>query len=154
MKAVLQRVSKASVKVDSEVVGSIDGGFLVFLGVGKEDTREDIDFLVRKIVGMRVFSDEDGKFNLSVKDTGGSLLVVSQFTLFANTKKGNRPSFIDAAPPEMAEKMYEEFCSACEAEGVKVEKGVFAAMMEVELVNDGPVTVCLDSKERGVDSRM
>ncbi len=144
MKAVLQRVSKASVKVDGEVVGAIDDGFLVFLGVGHGDTREDIDYLVRKVVNMRVFGEE--KFDLSIKDVGGSLLVVSQFTLFANTKKGNRPSFIDAAPPDMAEKMYEQFCEACEAEDVSVEKGVFAAMMEVELINDGPVTIALDSK--------
>ncbi len=146
MKAVLQRVSKASVSVDGEVKGAIDGGFLVLLGVGKEDSSSDIDYLVRKIIGMRVFSDEEGKFNLSLKDVSGSLLVVSQFTLFANTKKGNRPSFIDAAPPEIADALYEEFCEACRSEGIDVQQGVFGAMMEVSLVNDGPVTISLESK--------
>lgn len=146
MKAVLQRVSKASVKVDGNIVSSINSGFLVLLGVGHEDSRDDIEYLVRKIVNMRVFSDEAGKFNLSIKEVGGSLLVVSQFTLFADTKKGNRPSFLGAAPPEMANKMYEEFCEACATEGIRVEKGVFAAMMEVELINDGPVTITLDSR--------
>ena len=153
MKTVLQRVSKASVRVDGEVVGSVDGGFLVLLGVGHGDTNEDIDYLVRKIVGMRVFSDADGKFNLSIKDIGGSLLVVSQFTLFADTKKGNRPSFISAAAPDVAKKLYEEFCEACFAEGVRVERGVFGAMMEVELTNDGPVTIVIDSKERGAAAK-
>jgi len=145
MKVILQRVSKASVRVDSEIVGAIGSGFLVFLGIGKEDTQKDIDYLVRKIVNMRVFGKD--KFDLSIKDIGGSILMVSQFTLFANTKKGTRPSFIDAAPPEMANKMYEEFCEAVSEEGIKVEKGVFAAMMEVELVNDGPVTICLESRQ-------
>jgi len=146
MKAVLQRVSRASVKVGGDIVSGIDSGFLVLLGVGHEDSRDDIEYLVRKIVNMRVFSDADGKFNLPIKEVGGSLLVVSQFTLFADTKKGNRPSFLGAAPPEMANKMYEEFCEACAAEGIRVEKGVFAAMMEVELINDGPVTIVLESK--------
>lgn len=147
MKIVLQRVGRAVVRVDDEVVGSIDGGFLVLLGIGHEDTKEDVDYLVRKIVGMRVFSDADGKFNLSIKDVGGSLLVVSQFTLFADTKKGNRPSFTSAADPDVAEKLYDEFCEACSAESVRVEKGVFGAMMEVELVNDGPVTIVMDSEK-------
>lgn len=153
MKAVIQRVKSASVSVDGEVKGEIGQGLLVLLGVGQEDSRSDIDYLVRKIVGMRIFPRQGGikekeKFDLSLKDVGGEMLVVSQFTLFANTKKGNRPGFTDAARPEEANKLYEEFCEVVEAEGIKVEKGVFAAMMDVELVNDGPVTINLDSKEK------
>ena len=144
MRAVIQRVKSASVTVDGEVKGKIGSGLLVFLGVGEGDGREDLDYLVRKIVGMRIFGKE--KFDLSLKDVGGEMLIISQFTLFADTKKGNRPGFTGAARPEEANKLYEEFCSAVEAEGVHVEKGVFAAMMDVESVNDGPVTICLDSR--------
>lgn len=146
MKAVIQRVKSASCTVNGEITGEIGPGLLVFLGVGEGDSASDLDYLVRKITNMRIFSDEDGKFNLSLKDVGGDMLVISQFTLFANTKKGNRPSFIEAAAPEMAENMYEDFCSAVEAEGVHVEKGIFAAMMDIKSINDGPVTIGLNSR--------
>lgn len=146
MKAVIQRVKSASCTVEGGITGEIGPGLLVFLGVGKGDSRGDIDYLVRKIVGMRIFADSDSKFNLSLKDVGGECLVISQFTLFADTKKGNRPSFIEAAAPEEAEKLYEEFCGVLSGEGVKVEKGVFAAIMDIKSINDGPVTIMIESR--------
>jgi len=147
MRALLQRVKHASVSVDGKVVGRIGQGLLVLLGVGKNDLLEDVGYLANKVVNMRIFSDNDGKFNLSLKDVGGECLVVSQFTLYADTlKSGNRPSFSDAATPDLANKLYEEFCAVVSSLGVKVEQGVFRAMMDVELVNDGPVTIMVESK--------
>jgi D-tyrosyl-tRNA(Tyr) deacylase len=147
MRAVLQRVSSAEVTVDGAVVGRIGPGLLVLLGVGKGDTEQDAEMLARKIVELRVFQDDAGKMNLSVKDTGGSLLVVSQFTLYGDTRKGRRPSFDQAAPPEEARRLYERFVEAARAQGVAVETGVFQAMMSVSLVNEGPVTFLVESRD-------
>ena len=147
MRVVLQRVSHASVTVDGNKTGEIKNGFLILLGVESEDTAADIDWLVNKCMNMRVFSDEEGKMNLSIKDISGSFLVVSQFTLHASTKKGNRPSFIKAARPDHAIPMYEQFCSTLHSKsGLSVERGIFGADMKVELCNDGPVTILIDSK--------
>jgi len=149
MRVVLQRVSHASVTVDDEISGKIEKGFLVLLGVVPEDSNDDIVWLVNKCMNMRVFSGEEGKMNLSIKDIGGSFLVVSQFTLHASTKKGNRPSFIKAARPDHAIPMYEQFCDSLNlTSGLEVAKGVFGADMKVELLNDGPVTIIVDSKIR------
>jgi D-tyrosyl-tRNA(Tyr) deacylase len=147
MRAVIQRVSSASVTVDGAVAGRIGAGLLVLLGVGKGDTEADAETLARKIVELRVFQDEAGKMNLSVKDTGGALLVVSQFTLYGDTRKGRRPSFDLAAPPEEARRLYEKFVEAARAQGVAVETGVFQAMMSVSLVNEGPVTFLVESRD-------
>ena len=146
MRAVLQRVKEASVTVDGKITGQIGPGLLVLLGVGKGDTQQDLDFMVDKIPALRIFEDAAGKMNLSLMDTSKALLAVSQFTLFADTKKGRRPSFIDAMAPEEARRMYAAFCERCRALGLEVQEGVFAADMKVALVNDGPVTICLDSK--------
>ena len=146
MRAVVQRVNKACVRLDSEVVGEIRGGLLVFLGVGREDGEKDVDFLAGKISNLRIFPDEAQKMNLSLLDAGGAMLVVSQFTLHGDCRKGRRPAFIAAAPPEQAEPLYERFVARVENLGVRVATGRFGAMMEVELVNDGPVTLLLDSK--------
>jgi D-tyrosyl-tRNA(Tyr) deacylase len=135
------------VTVDGAVVGRIGPGLLVLLGVGKGDTEQDAEMLARKIVELRVFQDDAGKMNLSVKDTGGSLLVVSQFTLYGDTRKGRRPSFDQAAPPEEARRLYERFVEAARAQGVAVETGVFQAMMSVSLVNEGPVTFLVESRD-------
>ena len=149
MRAVLQRVSKASVTVDNKVTGRIQIGFLILLGVIPEDDQADIDWLAKKCINMRVFSDEEGKMNLSIKDKQGSFLVVSQFTLHASTKKGNRPSFIKAARPDHAIPMYAQFCKTLhELSGLNVERGIFGADMKVELLNDGPVTIIIDSKNK------
>ena len=148
MKAVVQRVKSAQVTVSDEVRGRIDQGLVVFLGVGREDTLQDAEFLATKIAGLRIFSNSAGKFDLSVKDVNGRVLVVSQFTLYADCRKGRRPSFIDAAPPEVAEELYEYFMDRMRQEGLDVESGTFQAMMEVHLVNDGPVTILLDSQRR------
>jgi len=149
MRAVLQRVSHASVIVDGTEVGKIDRGFLILLGVGAEDKPEDCDYLVNKISQLRVFADEEGKMNLNILSIDGNCLVISQFTLFANTKKGNRPSFIEAAPPELANTLYEYFCIQLSVQIEKtVEKGIFGADMKVSLTNDGPVTITYDSKNR------
>lgn len=147
MRAVLQRVSQASVSVDGETVGRIGPGLLVLLGVGRGDTDQDAETLARKIVELRVFQDSAGKMNLSLKEAGGSLLVVSQFTLYGDTRKGRRPSFDMAAPPEEARRLYERFVEAARAQGVKVETGVFQAMMSVSLVNEGPVTFLVESRD-------
>lgn len=144
----MQRVQKASVSVDGNVVGAIDKGLLVFLGVGKDDTEKDLEFMVRKIPRLRVFEDEGGKMNLSVLDVGGAILCVSQFTLYGDCRRGLRPSFDEAAPPDMARYYYEEFIRRLKGEGIPVASGVFGAFMAVELVNDGPVTILLESKER------
>ena len=149
MRIVLQRVKSASVSIEGTVVGEIEQGFLLLVGVGPDDTRDDASYLARKIAGMRIFSDENGKMNLSIDQVGGKILSVSQFTLFADTKKGNRPSFTGAASPEAANKLYEEFNEILRTEyGVIVETGEFAADMQVSLVNDGPVTILLDTKNQ------
>ena len=149
MKIVLQRVKSASVAIEGSVVGEIDQGLLLLVGVGPDDTRDDASYLARKIAGMRIFSDENGKMNLSIDQVGGKILSVSQFTLFADTKKGNRPSFTGAASPEAANKLYEEFNEILRTEyGLIVEAGEFGADMQVSLVNDGPVTILLDTKNQ------
>ena len=144
MKLVVQRVKKAQVEVEQKIVGKIESGFLVLLGVTHKDTTEQADYLVKKLCNLRVFSDENGKMNLSIKDVKGELLIVSQFTLYANCQDGNRPSFTNAAKPEQANELYEYFCKKCEDNGIKVEKGIFGADMKVELINDGPVTIILE----------
>ena len=147
MKLVIQRVKSASVSIDGRVYNAIQQGLLLLVGVGPEDQQEDVDYAVRKLVNMRIFSDDEGKMNLSVKDIQGEILSVSQFTLFADTKKGNRPAFTGAAKPDMAEAFYQEFNQEL-AKEVSVEAGVFGADMQVELVNDGPVTIILDTKNK------
>jgi D-tyrosyl-tRNA(Tyr) deacylase len=144
VRAVLQRVSSASVSVDGAEHGSCDGGLLVLLGVAADDTPERAARLAGKVARLRIFENDEGRFDRSLLDSGGEALVVSQFTLIADTAKGNRPSFAAAAPPERAEALYEEFCAALRAEGVRVGTGVFGARMSVALVNDGPVTIVLD----------
>jgi len=147
MKAVIQRVTHASVTVDNEVTGSIQGGFLVLLGVAQGDTQAEAELLAGKIARLRVFRDEAGKMNLSLLDTGGSALVISQFTLCADIKKGNRPAFTSAAPPEEADALYEYFCECLRFGGVRdVQTGVFGAEMHVELLNHGPVTILMDTE--------
>lgn len=146
MRAVVQRVIKGSVTVDEKVTGEINEGLVVLLGVGKEDTKKDLDYITDKIVNLRIFEDEEGKMNLSLLDIGGSLLAVSQFTLYGDCRKGRRPGFDSAAPPEMAEVMYNEFVSNCKEAGVTVETGIFRADMMVEIHNNGPVTMLLDSR--------
>lgn len=144
MKAVVQRVKRASVTVNGEQIGKIDKGLLVLLGVTHEDTKENADYLVKKILNLRIFKDEQDKMNLSVKDIGGELLVVSQFTLYADTSSGNRPSFTNAAKPDQANELYEYFKSKCKETGINVQSGQFGASMQVELINDGPVTITLE----------
>ena len=148
MRIVLQRVSHASVTVEEKVIGKIQRGFLLLVGVTHDDTMEDMEYLVRKIVQMRIFEDEEGKLNRSIQDIGGEILSVSQFTLYADTKKGNRPSFSKAAPGDVALEMFEQFNGLLRDTGVPVETGQFGADMKVELLNDGPVTILLDSKTR------
>ena len=145
MRTVIQRVTRASVTVEGKTVGKIGNGFLVLLGVGAEDTRADCERLSQKLVNLRIFSDEDGKTNLSLKDVGGELLIISQFTLYADCRKGNRPNFLQAKEPREAESLYEYFCELCENEIPVVERGVFGADMSVELVNDGPFTVIIEN---------
>lgn len=148
MRVVLQRVSHASVTVEEKVIGKIQRGFLLLVGVTHDDAMEDMEYLVRKIVQMRIFEDEEGKLNRSIQDIGGEILSVSQFTLYADTKKGNRPSFSKAAPGDVALEMFEQFNGLLRDTGVPVETGQFGADMKVELLNDGPVTILLDSKNR------
>ncbi|WP_243029578.1 D-aminoacyl-tRNA deacylase [Thermus altitudinis] len=148
MRAVIQRVTEAFVEVDGEEVGRIGLGLLVLLGVGQGDTVEDAQYLARKIVNLRIFPDEAGKMNLSLKEVGGEALLVSQFTLYAETRKGNRPSFVKAAPPDVGRRLYEAAIEAFLEQGVHVETGVYGAHMRVHLVNDGPVTLILDSEAR------
>ena len=149
MRAVIQRVSSASVSIGGSVKSSIGPGLIILLGIGHEDGREDIDWLVKKIAGLRIFNDGDGVMNRSIMDIGGDALVVSQFTLMASTKKGNRPSYIGAAGHELAIPLYERFCSSLSAAiGRTVGTGEFGADMKVSLVNDGPVTICIDTTNR------
>ena len=148
MRVVLQRVSHASVTVEENVIGQIQRGFLLLVGVTHDDAMEDMEYLVRKIVQMRIFEDEEGKLNRSIQDIGGEILSVSQFTLYAETKKGNRPSFSKAAPGDVAIEMFEQFNGLLRKTGIPVETGQFGADMKVELLNDGPVTILLDSKTR------
>src|SRR6266568_3170855 len=149
MRAVIQRVRQAAVEFDKEVVGRIGPGLLVLLGVGRDDTEEDARFMAGKIANMRIFSDAEGKFNLALGEVGGSVLLVSQFTLYADTRRGRRPSFTDAAPPELAERLVERCALLLREAGTPVEMGRFGAHMEVALLNDGPVTILLDSKQSG-----
>ena len=146
MKALLQRVTKASVSVGGEVVGRIGQGLVVFVGVAREDTEKDTQYLVQKTVNLRIFSDKEGRFNLSALDIKGELLLVSQFTLLADTRKGRRPSFTEAALPPQAEELFEQFVEQANATGLKVETGRFQQYMQVEIHNDGPVTILLESK--------
>jgi D-aminoacyl-tRNA deacylase len=147
MRAVVQRVTRAKVTVNDEVIGEIGNGLVVLLGIAREDTKLDAAYLVDKIVSLRIFDDGEGKMNLSVKDVNGGLLVVSQFTLYGDVRRGLRPSWIDAAPPEIAEPLYDFFVRQARANIQEVATGAFRAMMQVELVNDGPVTILLDSKK-------
>ena len=145
MRLVVQRVAFSDVKVDNEVVGKIDKGFMVLLGVTHEDTKENADFLAKKLCNLRVFEDENEKMNLSLKDVNGKLLIISQFTLYADTSSGNRPSFINAAKPDYANELYEYFCDICKnTYNIEVQKGVLGAHMDVTLLNDGPVTILLE----------
>lgn len=146
MRACVQRVTSASVTVAGEIAGRIDRGLLVLLGVQQGDTPDDLRWMVDKLVGLRIFEDDAGKMNRSLVETGGAMLVVSQFTLLGDCRKGRRPSFIDAAPPEIAEQIYNEFVAAVRGQGITVATGVFRAHMDVALVNDGPVTLIIDSR--------
>ncbi len=148
MRLVIQRVSKAAVYVDENEVGRIKKGLLVFIGVGKYDNDTDLTWLINKLVNMRIFPDQTGKMNNSIVDVNGSILLVSQFTLYASTKKGNRPSFVNSADPDNAKFFYNKFIAVLKELSIYVETGVFGANMQIELLNDGPVTVCLDSKNK------
>lgn len=147
MRAVVQRVTHASVTIDGQVHGKIDNGLMILLGIREGDTEAEVDYLADKCMGQRIFSDENDKMNLSVRDVGGSLLIISQFTLYGDCKKGNRPSFTRAARPEAAIPLYERFIARCRDSGIKVETGEFGADMKVELLNDGPVTIVMDTEE-------
>ena len=145
MKLVIQKVKKAKVEVENKTVGKIEKGYMVLLGVKKGDTKENADYLARKLCNLRIFEDEIGKMNLSIKDVNGELLIISQFTLYGNTKDGNRPSFIEAEEPEKANSLYEYFMAKCKENGIeKVEKGIFVVHMEVSLINDGPNTIIME----------
>ena len=144
MKLVIQRVKNAKVDVEGKTVGKIEKGFLVLLGVTHTDTKEIADYLVKKLCNLRVFEDENGKMNLNLKDVNGKLLIVSQFTLYADCSGGNRPSFINAAKPDFANKLYEYFCEKCEENEIEVQRGIFGADMKVSLLNDGPVTIIME----------
>ena len=147
MRAVVQRVTRAQVTVDGEIVGAIERGLVVLLGVAHDDTKADADYLAPKIVSLRIFDDSEGKMNISLRDSDGALLVVSQFTLYGDVRRGLRPSWSDAAPPEVAEPLYEYFVEASRKLIARVATGSFRKMMQVELVNDGPVTILLDSRK-------
>lgn len=148
MRAVIQRVSEASVEISDSVVGQIGPGLVVLLGVGRDDVNADADYLAEKIVNLRVFEDDNGKMNRSISETGGSILVVSQFTLYGDVRRGRRPSYSDAAEPDKANELYKYFVERLRSFGVRVETGVFQAMMKVSLTNDGPVTILLDSRKQ------
>ncbi|WNZ88595.1 D-aminoacyl-tRNA deacylase [Streptococcus iniae] len=147
MKIIIQRVSQASVSIDGKIAGAINQGLMLLVGVGPEDDQSDLDYVARKILNMRIFSDTDDKMNLSVQDIGGSILSISQFTLYADTKKGNRPAFTGVAKPDRASQLYDQF-NALLAETCPLEKGIFGADMQVSLINDGPVTIVLDTKNK------
>lgn len=149
MRALIQRVKRASVTINSEVTGKINNGLLIFLGVGEDDTEKQVQYLVEKCTGLRIFTDEQDKMNLSVKDINGEILIVSQFTLFGDCKKGKRPSFVRAARPETAIPLYESFIAHCKNTGLNVQTGEFGADMQIELINDGPVTIWLDTEKMG-----
>ena len=151
MRACIQRVSQAEVAVDGEVIGRIGRGLVVLLGVAHEDGQGQVDWLADKIVGLRIFEDEAGKMNRSLAEVGGAMLVVSQFTLYGDSRKGRRPSFTDAAPPELAEQLYEAFVESVRAQGIEVTTGRFRAHMRVSLVNDGPVTLWIDTATANID---
>ncbi|MFA7056045.1 MAG: D-aminoacyl-tRNA deacylase [Candidatus Cloacimonadales bacterium] len=144
MKLVIQRVSSASVRVNNELVSEIKQGLLVLIGVSPKDTSENIDWLVNKLINLRIFEDDNGKMNLSVQDINGEIMLISQFTLYANCEKGRRPSFIEAGEPEMANRLYEEFCAKVQTSFKEPRKGIFGADMKIALVNDGPVTIILE----------
>jgi len=149
MRVILQRVTSASVLVDQNIVGRIEAGLVILLGITHEDTAEDIQYIINKTLQLRIFNDENGKMNLSVRDISGECLIISQFTLYASTKKGNRPSYIDAASPDLAIPLYEQFITEfCHHHHAKVATGEFGADMKVSLINDGPVTITLDSKDK------
>lgn len=148
MRAVIQRVSQASVTIDEQVIGKIDKGYMILLGIHEEDTQEDADYLIRKIPLLRIFEDAEGKMNQTIQDVNGSILSVSQFTLYADTKKGNRPSFIKAARPDTAIPLYEYFNEGLRQQGLTVETGEFGGDMDVALVNDGPVTIIFDTRDK------
>lgn len=148
MRAVVQRVSNASVEINDATAGNIGEGLLVLLGVSNRDTEKDVQFMADKVINLRIFADEDDKMNLSVKDTGGEILVVSQFTLYGDCRKGRRPSYNDAAVPEKAQELYNDFVNTIKESGLQVATGKFQAMMQVSLVNDGPVTILLDSEKQ------
>jgi D-aminoacyl-tRNA deacylase len=147
MRAVVQRVTSASVTVDGEIVGRIGRGFLVLLGVAHDDEQADVVYTAQKLVGLRVFEDDEGKMNRSIAEVGGAMLIVSQFTLYGDCRKGRRPSFIEAAPPEKADSLYRQVVAEVKGQGIVVETGRFQAQMQVELVNDGPVTLLIDSRK-------
>jgi len=147
MRAVIQRVNRSRVRVDGQTTGEIGQGLLILLGVGQGDTPKEADYLLEKIINLRIFEDAGGKMNLSLLETGGQLMVISQFTLYADCRKGRRPSFTDAAPPEEAQKLYDYFVGAARNRGLQVATGIFQALMEVELINFGPVTILLDSSK-------
>lgn len=147
MRAVVQRVLNANVKVDGEIVGEIENGLLVFLGIGADDDNKDLDYMVEKILGLRIFEDENHKMNLSLLDIKGEILIISQFTLYGDVRKGKRPSFTNSCQPDIAENIYNQFVTKCEDKGIRTEKGIFGADMKVELINDGPVTILIDSKK-------
>jgi D-tyrosyl-tRNA(Tyr) deacylase len=148
MRVIIQRVSEASVSIDSQVKAKIGYGLMILVGISTEDNHEDIDWLTQKIINLRVFNDENGKMNLSLLDVKGEVLLISQFTLFASTKKGNRPSFIQSAKPEIAVPLYEQFIESLKATGIEIKTGRFGADMKVSLTNDGPVTIIIDSKNK------
>ena len=149
MRALIQRVKRASVTINSQITGKINEGLLIFLGVGEDDTEKQVQYLVEKCTGLRIFTDEQDKMNLSVKDIKGEILVVSQFTLYGDCKKGKRPSFVRAARPETAIPLYESFIAHCKNTGLNIQTGEFGADMQLELINDGPVTIWLDTEEMG-----
>lgn len=148
MRIVIQRVSEAQVKINGKISGAIKVGFMILVGIGQDDTTEDVDYLVRKVKNLRIFEDQNGKMNLSLEQVEGAILSVSQFTLYADTKKGNRPNFTDSARPDQAIPLYEKFNDDLRSEGIKVMTGIFGEDMKVSLVNDGPVTIFIDSKNK------
>lgn len=147
MRAVVQRVSEGEVEVDGDIVGKVGNGFVVLVGVGKDDTEKDVEYLIEKVLGLRIFEDDFGRMNLSITDVGGEILAVSQFTLYGDCRKGRRPSYDGAAPPDVAERLYGLFVEEMRKRGVKVETGRFRAIMDLHLINSGPVTILLDSKK-------